>query len=196
MDKSTTYRRIVFIVAITLLVVVIVCQILPLTFSESDLIGQSALQGMRAQKIAKDALTLEYRPENAHIQAISEIQNTLPVWEAEQKQLLNTHNNDMQTLLNQAQPDYTAIDTATTKLLMHPDDLTQVQIILQHERNYSLLMSQVSMLIQARIESFNLDLIITQIVISTLIAATVIVLFVLSRQTKTAKKEEVANGQA
>jgi hypothetical protein len=194
MRKINIYRRIAFIASIALLILLAGFVLLPLTYSEADLVSQSCLQGMRAQKIAKDALTLEYRPASAHIQAISEIQNTLPAWEKEQTQLVQTHNTDIQTLLSQAQPDYVALDTAANKLLAHPDDTTQIQIILQHERNYSLIMNQVSVLIQDRIDAVNTELIVTQVVIATLIAGTVVMLFVLSKQTM--PKKEVTNGQA
>lgn len=191
MKKTIIYLRIACVAAVLLLISLIAFQLLPLTYNESHLIGQVALQSTRAQRMAKDALILGYRPASAHVQAISELQNSLPAWEQQQAQMQRIHNADVQTLLNQALPDYVALDTAANKLLARPDDLTQVQIILQHERNYSLLMNQISTLIQERIQAYNLELILIQSGIAALIMGVVVWLFALSRQPKTAKKEVI-----
>jgi hypothetical protein len=193
MRKKSIYRSIAFSLAMALFVFLIGFQILPLSYNESSIIDQTDLQAMRAQRIAKDALILSYRPNGEHAQAISELQNTLPAWERQQAWLQqNVRNPDIQTLLDQAQPDYQALDTAARQLLAHPTDQTQMVIILQHERNYSLLMNQISSLVQERAQAINSDLVIFQVAITVAIIVLVILLMVLSRQPKPVpiKKEE------
>jgi hypothetical protein len=182
--NKTIYRRLVFMIAMALLILLAVSQLLPLAYNVPMLVGQSALQGTRAQRIAKDALVLEYRPASEHAQAINEIQNSLPIWEAQQSYLSTLQNSTVQTLMAQAQPDYLAIDTAARNLLAHTNDTTQTNIIIQHERNYTLVMNQLSQLIQDRIQEFKVDVIIIQISITVLELATVVGLFLLTRQRK------------
>jgi hypothetical protein len=170
-----------------LLIALIAMQILPLLFNEPALINQTAMQSTRAQRIAKDALVMAYRPSNEHSQAVSEMQDTLPQLEAEQLQLRTLISPDAQLLVTQSQPDYAAIDTASKMLLAHPNgptDPTQVEIILEHERNYALTMSQLAALRQTKIQESNIVLVASQCAISVLIIALVVVLFVLSRQSK------------
>lgn len=187
--KKIIFRRIALISAVALLVILIGFQLLPLTYNEPGLLSQTDLQATRAQRMVKDALVLAYRPTSEHAQAVSELQNTLPAWEAQQIYLLHTFRNpDMQALMNQAQPDYMALDTAVKKLLNTPTDHLQVEIIVDHERNYSLLMFQISNLLQSRLQSFNISLVIIQATITTLITTATVALFVLSR---TQKKEKV-----
>jgi hypothetical protein len=187
------FRRVVLGCTLFVLAVLVCTLILPLSYNEPSIINQTALQSMRAQKLTKDVLVLAYRSGD-HAQAISEIQNTLPVWEAEQATLQTIANSDSHLLVTQSQPDFVAIDTATKKLLAHTSgdvDLTQVQIVLGHERNYTLLMGQLSTLRQSHIQSSNVILFVVQMVVTVLIIVAVIELFVLSKQTKISKVEEV-----
>jgi len=197
--KRFAYRRIVFATAVLLLVILVGFQLLPLSYNESDIINQTDLQAMRAQRIAKDTLILEFISDvPTRAQAVSELQNSLPAWEHEQAYLQSARNPDIQTLLDQAQPDFIATDTAARQLLAHPNDQTETVIILQHERNYSLLMNQVSSLVQERIQAFNSGLVVLQVAITVVIIVLVILLMVLSRQPKSApiqKEEEPVRGQ-
>jgi len=184
MNKTIIYQRVALVVAVVLLLLLVGAQLLPLIYNVPSLVVQTTLQGTRAQRIAKDALVLEYRPAGEHAQAINEIQNSLPIWEAQQTYLSTLQSSAVQTLMAQAQPDYLAIDTAARNLLAHTNDTTQTNIIVQHERNYTLVMNQLSQLIQDRIQEFKVDVIIIQCVITVLELATVIGLFLLTRQRK------------
>jgi hypothetical protein len=195
--QKINYRRVVLGCLLFLLVALIATQILPLFFDEPGLINQTAMQSTRAQRIAKDALVMAYRSSDEHSQAVSEMQDTLPQLEAEQIQLRTLMSPDAQLLVTESQPDYAAIDTAAQMLLAHPTDptdITQVTIILEHERNYALTMSQLAVLRQTKIQESNLVLVASQCVISLLIIVLVAVFFVLSRQSKQNQKGDI-NGQ-
>lgn len=110
-------------------------------------------QGALAERIDKDVLTLAYRPQSERVQALSELQVTLPTFEKVQAGLqggdvsLNLpmqRPQDVQLLLLQSQSDYMAIDTAVKAILAHTNqsvDPNQIAIIQQHERPYFLAMN-------------------------------------------------------
>jgi hypothetical protein len=142
--------------------------------SASSIMVQVGLQRTRGQAIAKDVLILAYRPESEHIQAISELQNALPLFEQTQKglqvgdsslMLPNRIADEIVQLVAATQPDFVSIDTAVKVILAqvhaHPDapiDPTQRDIILAHEHGYVVAMSAVNSAWQARIESAFLHL--------------------------------------
>jgi MFS superfamily sulfate permease-like transporter len=118
------------------------------------------------QLIVKDVLILAYRPTSEHVQAISELQNSLPVWEKVEAGLQNGDDSlgispnlppEVKALILQAQSDFTSIDTAAHQILAHPSqvDQTQLLIILQHERAYSLTLFQVSSLFEDHIHAIS-----------------------------------------
>jgi hypothetical protein len=152
MEKLTFWRRLCMIVALILVGLLALYETIPLTYQEAGIVNQIDAQAIRAQRIYSNALTLAYRPQEEHAQAVSEIQNTLPAWEREQSELQGLRlNEDMRVLVVQAQPDFVSIDTAARKLIAHPEDKIQVEIIAEHRRNYVLLMTQLSTLYSQRI---------------------------------------------
>jgi acetolactate synthase regulatory subunit len=186
-SMKRVFRRVVLGSTLFFFAAVVCTLVLPFFFNSTDIINQTALQSVRAQRIAKDVLILAYRPVGDHAQAISEMQNTMPVWESEQRTLQLIVNSDSHLLVNQSQPDFVAIDVATNKLLAHQTekvDLTQVQIILDHERNYTLIMNQLSTLRQSHIQNSNIILFFVQMIVITFIIASIVVLFRLSYQPK------------
>jgi acetolactate synthase regulatory subunit len=152
MEKLTFWRRLYLVISLILLGLLASYELIPLTYQESEIVNQIDSQAIRAQRIYSNALTLAYRPQEEHAQSISEMQNTLPAWEGEQSALQSLRlNENMRVLVVQAQPDYVAIDTAARKLIAHPGDKVQVEIIVEHRRNYVLLMTQLSTLYSQRI---------------------------------------------
>jgi hypothetical protein len=152
MEKLTFWRRLCMIVALILLGLLALYETIPLTYQEAGIVNQIDAQAIRAQRIYSNALTLAYRPQDEHAQAVSEIQNTLPAWEREQSELQGLRlNEDMRVLVVQAQPDFVAIDTAAKKLIAQPEDKVQVEIIAEHRRNYVLLMTQLASIYAQRI---------------------------------------------
>lgn len=195
MRKLNIFRRIAFVAALGLLLLLIVAQSIPLTYSEADWLVIASVQSARGQRIAKNAFTLAYRPDEERAQAVSELQNLLPVWENQQEKLQEARNADLHALVIQSQPDFMAMDTAARKLLAHPTgktDLVQVSIIAQHERNYSLLMLQVSTLMQQRIDDFNTRLIITQNALVVLVIVLLIIKFTLAEKTRAIAEKALA----
>lgn len=176
-----------FGVIMGVLVLLVITLTIPFYVNESDILYQTSLQSMRAQRMSKDVLILTYRPSISTAQAISEIQNTLPVWEQEQSTLNATVGLDSRPLFVQSQPDYTSIDTALRSILAHaqqPIDRTQVQIVLDHEQHYTQTINQLSSLRQQHIQQSNILLAGVQIMLAVLVLAGVISLMLSSKEDK------------
>ncbi len=148
--------RVLGVFGIILLLFLIAFTALPLMPNSTlGVIRIIARQRTIEQLIVKDVLILAYRPTPEHVQAISELQNALPTWEKVQAAFqhgdaeLGISANlppEVKLLVLQAQSDFTSIDTAAHQILTHssPVDQTQLLIVLQHERGYSVTMFQVS----------------------------------------------------
>lgn len=89
-----------------------------------------------------------------HVQAVNELQNMLPIWEANQQVIKNSNLTvDIQVLFTSTNADYKDIDTAAQAIIAHPDlkaDPIQVQIILDHERAYFLNAAQIVTILQQK----------------------------------------------
>jgi hypothetical protein len=138
------------------------------SFSPTNLIDQIDLQRARSQRIAKDALILSTNPtDDERAQAISEMQNMLPGWQATQAGLRQGDRSlglprsvpeNIQLVAAGSQADYTAMLNATKIIVASPakpPDPVQVDIILNHERGYFLALSQVEMLWQQQIDTWR-----------------------------------------
>lgn len=123
-----------------------------------------ARQRVLEQRIVTDVLTLAYRPDDEHPEALSELQTALPVWEKVQKGLqygddsLGISPNlpsNVKFYLIQMQPDFTYMDTAARQVLAHHDpvDPDQLAIVLQHEQPYYLSMAQAVIVFQDDVDS-------------------------------------------
>ncbi len=131
--------------------------------SASTIMNQVSLQRSRGVRIAKDALILRYDPLAIdRTQALSEMQDTLPVW-ARTETALVTGDSTLQlphppsevvTLVAQAQSDYLPMQIAAQHLLVDPThiDPTQVQIILDHEHGYAVSANQITLAWQQHID--------------------------------------------
>lgn len=163
--------RIVDVACILLLLVLIGFLALPIDNREFALVNQVGSQRTRAEIIVKDVQVLAYRPDSEHAQAISQLQLTLPIWQQVQDAMVNGKGNrslgipanspgDVALQVAAAAPDYRAILVAAQTILAAKDgpvDPVQVDIIMQHERDYVLMMSQVSTLYQQHIDDFNVQ---------------------------------------
>ena len=168
------FIRIVDVAGILLVLVLSGFLALPLDNREFALVSQVGLQRTRAEVIVKDVMVLAYRPESEHAQAISQLQLALPIWQQVQDALINGKGNrslgipanapgDVALQVAAAQPDYSAILVAAQTILTaatnnNPVDPIQVDIVMQHERDYVLMMSQVSTLYQQHIDDFNVQI--------------------------------------
>jgi len=123
-----------------------------------------ARQRVLEQRIVTDVLTLAYRPDDEHPEALSELQTALPVWEKVQIGLQKGDDSlgispnlpsNVKLYLLQMQPDFSYMDVAARQILTHHDpvDPDQVIIILQHEQPYYLSMAQAVILFQDDIDN-------------------------------------------
>lgn len=144
MRKLRRFTRIIMPFCLVLLLIDAGFQAIPLTVS-GDQISQADMQKTRCEVIAKSALILEYRPQSEHVQVISDLQIVLPRFQQEQATLSASRSETIQAYLIQAQPDYLAIVKASQNILAQKDkpvDMTQVSIILAHERGYTTTMNE------------------------------------------------------
>lgn len=126
-------------------------------------------QGALDERIDKDVLNLAYRAQSERVQAVNELQVTLPTFEQIQAGLQNgdaslylptRRPQDVQLLVVQSQSDYAAIDTAARSILAHADspvDANELAIIQQHERPYFLEINDVAKVWESHILENALD---------------------------------------
>lgn len=132
-----------------LVLFLLLCQVLTLTFQPPLVLNDLATQRTYCELLAKDALLLEYQWATPDVrgQAISEMQDVLPLWEQEQKFLAKSKNGQVQLFMLQSQTHFVPLDTAIHVLLAHPHapaDPVQVTIILAHEQGYQHILGQLT----------------------------------------------------
>lgn len=138
--------------------------------SPAGFTAQVASQRIREQRIVKDALVLMYRTDkDERVQALTELQDTLPVWEQVQRGLMVGDKSlglprnvpgDIELVMVAANADYTPMDIAVKKILSQHDpvDSLQIQIIQNHDPKYVVSMYQVSTLWQKHVDEIFLEL--------------------------------------
>lgn len=149
--KIKTIMRILILFTIALIALIIAYETMLVSSSSRTAVYVSAQQWV-SQRIAKDALLMQYGTDDDRVEAINELQNMLPYFESNQAHIIaNSQPDAIATLIRSATVDYVDIDTAAKKLLDAPDkpaDPVQVRIILDHERSYFLAYSQINALVQ------------------------------------------------
>ena len=153
-EKRRIYARCACVFCIVMLILLAALQsVWVLGGSASSIMLQCSVQRTRIEAAAKDVLILQSSQE--HTQAISELQNLLPIWEHTQAGLINGDSllqlpknvpSNIVVLMSIAQPDYQSIDAALHVIVAHPDkqiDPIEAQIVLDHEHPYVLAMTQV-----------------------------------------------------
>lgn len=144
-------QKIIFIVRIILLIGLFAFFLTPLFKQPLVTLNNASLQRARSERIAKDAMILQYRPASEWPQAISELQDTLPLWQQEQTSLAGFPDSQVQLLVLQSNGDYTAMTQATQNILDNSGksmDPIQTSIIIAHEHNYEVTINQAYTLIQ------------------------------------------------
>jgi hypothetical protein len=146
-----TVMRIIVTFTIVLLVLIIGYE-LTLLMNSNRTSAVVSSQEWISQRIAKDALLLQCGNADDKVQAVNELQTTLPRFESNHAQIAtSTQPDTIKALIRASTVDYTDIDTAARKLLASSDkpaDPVQVRIILDHERSYFLAYTQISALVQ------------------------------------------------
>src|SRR5689334_10436398 len=120
--------RVIYVAGILLLLILTGFLALPIDSREFTLVNQVTAQRTRAEVIVKDVMTLAYRPDTEHAQAISQLQLTLPIWQQVQDALSSGTGNrslgipanrpdDVALQIAAAQPDYKAMQVAAQTIL-------------------------------------------------------------------------------
>lgn len=157
----TTYTWARAIVSVLCLLVLVAIALFPIATRPYDIINAANGQSARCERLVKDALLLEYVPASMsaiRTIALSELQDGLPAFDAEETALLGLHRADLMAVVAQLTSDYTPIHVALTSILAHADkpvDQLQVAILLQHERPYSIGITQLVTLALQDLDSIH-----------------------------------------
>lgn len=196
--KIKTIMRIIVIFTMLLLVLIIAYEA-TLLMSGNPTARYVSAQEWISQRIAKNALLMQYGTTDDKIKAVNELQTMLPTFEANHTQIVNSSQPDtIATLIHSASVDYVDIDIAARKLLASPADKPvdpiQVRIILDHERSYFLAYAQISNLMQQN--NISYVLFIFSIIIGAkivLIVTNGILLFLLEKKVIVSQQEVSPN---
>lgn len=163
LQRVHTFRvfvRTMIAVTIGLLILLACFEYIPLTSgNDLQLLSLFTSQEWLSQRITKDALTMLYVTPTiptspSHVQAVNELQNMLPIWEANQQAIKDSNLTvDIQVLFTSTNADYKDIDTAARVIIANPDlkaDPIQVQIIRDHERAYFVNAAQIVTILQQK----------------------------------------------
>lgn len=149
--KIKTIMRILVLFTIALLALIIAYEA-TLLMNNNRTSATISSQEWISQRIAKDALLLQYGNTDDKTQAVNELQTMLPRFETNHAQIVASSQPDtIQTLIRASTVDYTDMDIAAKKLLASSEqsvDPVQVRIILDHERAYFLAYTQIGALVQ------------------------------------------------
>lgn len=168
--KFRVFLRTIIISCIALIIILSGFQALAFSIIGINVTSELQQQGAISQRIAKNALILQYEPSD-RANALNELQNVLPNFETGQN-LVPRLPASTQTILNETNPDYIDIDTAAHKLINNPSaptDPLQVQIILQHERPYYLSVTQAVTALKATVASDKTSLLVIALMIDVLL---------------------------
>jgi hypothetical protein len=196
MDNLKKIRRLFCIIVPFVLVLSLLLigfqSILVIQGSTALAIDNAGLQRSRSTAIAKNALILAYRTDiKERVQAISDLQVIVPLFEQEQGVLNSYRPTDIQLLMSSSRSDYLALDAALKSIILHQDrpiDQIQVDIILAHTTSYNVAINQVVIAIQNHVDDEVRMLFLIEVVIDALLIILAIVLFVsVLRMTKEKK---------
>lgn len=140
-EKTVKFIQIllVFIILITLLIVGYETVIM---INPESLYAPVSTQEWACQKIAKDALLIQYGTSDERTIAVNELQNVLPYFEQTQQKIISANkSSSLSVIVRSGQANYVSIDTAAKKMLTTPNKL-QLQIITDNEREFFLIQSQ------------------------------------------------------
>lgn len=147
-EKILKFIRILLIFIILITVLIVGYETLIMINPES-LYAPVSTQEWACQKIAKDALLIQYGSGDEKSNAVNELQNVLPYFEQTQQKIMAANKSpNLTELVKSGQPSYLSIDTAAKKMLNQPDKI-QLQIITDNEREFFLTQTQaLSLIIQ------------------------------------------------
>jgi hypothetical protein len=168
--KFRTFTRVIVLCAIALVLIGAGFEAVPLSWDMGQ-IAQASQQGALAERIAKDALVMQYQTDR-RADAVNELQTTLPRFESNQAMLVSSLPPSAASVLSSTAADYADIDVAAKKILNTPDksaDPVQAQIIQDHERDYFLSTSQVVNILKIQASARTIGLFVVQQIINGLL---------------------------
>ena len=164
--KAKPYIWIIFLTKIVLFACLFGFMSIWVNFgSNVGILSQVGFQRTRIERLTKDVLILGYTHPSAIViaQAVSEMQNALPLWRKTQAGLqsgdaslgLPRPDPTIQEAVINAQVNYIPLASSFQNILNHSQtiDPIQVQIVLNNENEYLTSMSQVDVLWQQQIQS-------------------------------------------
>ena len=188
LQKVRAFSKIIIVFGIAILLLLAGFQSIPmLSASSAQTINQAGLQRTRVELIAKSALILANRPESEHIQALSDLQVVLPLFEQEQADLSHNPYGDVQVMLQSIRGSYLAIDTAARSILAHKDrvEIEQIQIILSKNQDYRAGINQIVTALQVHADDQLHQLFSIEIILDALLLILALfLLYVLDRVLK------------
>lgn len=105
---------------------------------------EAGFQRERSRLFVNSAYNLEYRPASEHVQAIRDLQISLPAFREEQALLWKNPDVEVQSLLHRAQPDYSFMVVTVQTILAHPTNAVSSDAfshILSHDQSFFLPMN-------------------------------------------------------
>lgn len=184
--RLKNFRLIILVTSALLFILLGLFELVPLSYGSAEqYISQATMQSARSAAFAKNALLLQHDTAGQQLNALSDLQIALPLFEQEQATLLRDHDSGIQAALLDARPSYLALDTAVKALLSLDQariDLQEVEIIVLSSRTYNVAMSNLYVILQNQANDFNFHLVGTQGIVTALIAGCFVWLYLLSRQ--------------
>lgn len=189
------FVRIVEALAFVAVFAIMIFEVVPLSISNTNAtLRYATLQQSISQRIAKDALLLQYGTSSDKVQSISELQNMLPTWESDQRNLQNGNLPILsQTLLVSSNTNYVSIDMAVRAILQNPQtvDVAQLQIIKMQERPYFIAVSQIANELQQQVyNSLYMRIIIIEVTCVILLAIKTTFVFIIEVTVRRYLKEQ------
>jgi len=186
--KSAAYLLVSVVTRVTVKALLVVLVVVASVSAPTSTTQQAAAdQRARLQLIVKDALIYRYVPGGA-TQAISELQASLPGWQAENAALQAIPDSSIQVSVSAGASDYNQITAALRAILTRPNapvDPVQVDIIRTHEAGYRSALSQVIMLVGQQVAAQRLTAAVLIISItSVLILLSLVDVFVVRNATR------------
>jgi hypothetical protein len=194
--KIRHFLRAIQISSLVALVLLMLFAYIPIASgNDLQLLAEFSSQEWTSQRIAKDALIMAYGTQLQHVPATNELQIMLPDFEATQQAIGSSALSvDTQVLFSSTELNFTAIDTAAKAILVHPDqaaDPIQLSIILNNERPYFSVDTQISAILQQKAQLRTVWLFGIEITLCALVfAGEVFRMVTMSRFVREVRKQE------
>jgi len=192
--KLSIFQRILLIAEALLFLLLAAFIAFPLSYgSTSEYVGNASLQLSRCQRLAKNALIMQYGTRDEKTQALSDMQVFLPLFSTEQDKLARNRDASAQSALIEARPSHRAIVAAASAIIASDKvDARQVSIVVENSRKYNDAMHEYLLILEHQATDSTRKLIIVQEITLLLIAGFLVWLHVIGMQRLREAHEETA----